>query len=82
MGWYGGFGPHMWGGGPPFPFFFLGPVFGLLWLGLLILGAYLVVRALRNHNQPGSRAREILDERFARGELSSEEYRERLEALR
>jgi putative membrane protein len=28
-----------------------------------------------------SRAREILDERYARGELTTEEYRERLQAL-
>lgn len=81
MGSYGGFGPHMWGG-PPFPFFFLGPIFGLLWIGLLVLGVYLVLRAFRNQNRPGSRAKDILDERFARGELSSEEYRQRLEQLR
>lgn len=32
--------------------------------------------------QPGrSRARELLDERYARGEISTEEYRERLSAL-
>lgn len=29
-----------------------------------------------------SRAREILDERYASGELTTEEYRERLEHLR
>jgi len=77
MGWFGGFGPHMWGGGPPFPFFFIGPLFGLLWLGVLIAGAYLVLRYMRTH----SRARDILDERFARGELSVEEYHERLAQL-
>ena len=32
--------------------------------------------------RPGrSRARELLDERYARGEISTEEYRERLSAL-
>jgi len=30
---------------------------------------------------PHSRAREILDERYARGELSTEEYHERLQTL-
>jgi putative membrane protein len=30
---------------------------------------------------PRSRAREILDERYARGELSTEEYHERLQTL-
>jgi putative membrane protein len=80
MPWYG-YGPHMWGAVPPFPFFFLMPLFGLLWLGLLILGVYFVVRAVRNQGRPGSRAREILEERFARGELSSQEYHERLQQL-
>lgn len=37
---------------------------------------------LGNRRGPGrSRAREILDERFADGELTSEEYRERLRVL-
>lgn len=31
--------------------------------------------------QGPSRAREVLDERYARGELSTEEYRERLQTL-
>jgi putative membrane protein len=32
--------------------------------------------------QPGrSRARELLDERYARGDITTEEYRERLSAL-
>ncbi|MDE3075548.1 MAG: SHOCT domain-containing protein [Chloroflexota bacterium] len=30
----------------------------------------------------GSRAKDVLDERYARGELTSEEYRERLDDLR
>lgn len=34
-------------------------------------------------DQPSAtRAREVLDERYARGELATEEYRERLSALR
>ena len=70
-------------------------LFGLLLLLGLALLVVLAVRAVgggitRNANvQPRasdrlesrSRAREILDERYARGELTTEEYRERLHTL-
>lgn len=36
----------------------------------------------RDGRQPGDSAREILAERYARGELTTEEYRERLDNLR
>jgi putative membrane protein len=67
----------------------------LFWL-LLIVGvvvlAVVAVRAIgggisRSHGGKGrvpreqSRAREILDERYARGEISTEEYQERLRVL-
>lgn len=69
--------------------------FGLMWLfGLLMLVgiALLIVVAVRalgggisgrsGAAAPGrSAARQILDERYARGELSTEEYRERLRTL-
>lgn len=57
--------------------------FGFLWL--LFLGAFVwfVVRGRRFRPPSGDeRARDILAERFARGELTGEEYRERLEQLR
>jgi putative membrane protein len=66
----------------------------LFWL-LLVLGvvllAVVVVRAVgggvtREGRSGGSQAersqaRQVLDERYARGELSTEEYRERLRVL-
>ena len=79
MGWYGGSGAHMWAHGGPW---FGGPLLGLIWIGLIVVGVYLLVRYLRDRDDHGSRARGILDERYARGELSSEEYRERLDHLR
>lgn len=60
---------------------------------LLIVGAILLIVLLvrlaggglerRNgtRSTDGSRAREILQERYARGELTTEEYRERLRIL-
>lgn len=66
----------------------------LFWL-LLIVGAVLlivvVVRAVGGGmtrtgdtgavSPTRSRARQVLDERYARGELTTEEYRERLQTL-
>ena len=41
-----------------------------------------MMRGVRPRDRSGAeRAREILAERYARGELSSDEYRERLEHL-
>lgn len=68
-------------------------IFGILLtlalLALAVLGIWALIVWLRNNRTPAgtsgqgghSRARELLDERYARGELTSEEYRERLEAL-
>jgi putative membrane protein len=62
-------------------------VLGLLSMLLLVALVVGVVWALTRSNRPSqpdstSRAREILNERYARGEISTEEYRERLAALR
>jgi putative membrane protein len=57
--------------------------FAFLWLVLLGILIWFVVRGRRFRPPSGDeRARDILAERFARGELSGEEYRERLEQLR
>lgn len=68
-------------------------LFGALLLLGLVLLVVVAVRGLRGgisrggfpaagDQPPGrSQARGILDERYARGELSTEEYRERLQGL-
>jgi putative membrane protein len=54
----------------------------LLWATVLGLGTWFVVRTLRTRERSGTeRASDIVAERYARGELSAEEYRERLEEL-
>lgn len=69
-------GEH-WGPGP------LGPLFLLLWLAVLGAIAWFLIRSFRRREPSGAeRARDILAERYARGELSADEYRERLEGLR
>jgi putative membrane protein len=55
--------------------------------GLLILGGIAVVRALNGRSPGGTpperrpTPEEVLDERFARGEIDEEEYRRRLDVL-
>lgn len=65
---------------------------GWMWVvgGLVVVGiVVLVVVLIRNSMAPTkagttaatSTPRQILDERYARGELTTEEYRERIETL-
>ena len=61
--------------------------FGLLFVVLLAALIIAVVWLVTHGGRPGqldpsARAREILSERYARGEISTEEYRERLDVLR
>lgn len=78
--WGTGFGAH---GG-----FMGGGLFGMLWsVLLLVLAAYLIVRLFQAFsNTAGPRrdrndSMEILREKFARGEISSEEYDRMREVL-
>jgi putative membrane protein len=59
------------------------PLWPLLWLAVIATVVWLV-RGRHWARPPRSgadRARDILAERFARGEITGEEYRERLEQL-
>lgn len=62
---------------------------GWLWGSLLVIGIIVLVvltvlvltRGTTREGSRQSRAREILDERYARGEINTEEYHERLREL-
>ncbi|MGH8792781.1 MAG: SHOCT domain-containing protein [Stackebrandtia sp.] len=69
-GLHEGYGWH--GGGP---FFLLIP---LLWIAVIVSLVVFFKRGWRRHNG----AEGVLRERYARGEISQEEFRERLEGLR
>jgi putative membrane protein len=59
------------------------PLWLLVWAAVLGTILWLVLRRTRPAGPSGSdRAREILGERYARGEISNDEYRERLENLK
>ncbi len=58
-----------------------GTLMMLTWVAVIAAAVWLVARSL-SAGRPSSGAREILDERYARGELTTEEYRERLDQLR
>jgi putative membrane protein len=77
QGWDG----HMMGG---WGWMWLVGLLSILLLVALVVGAVWAVTRSGSSSRPNtaSRAREILNERYARGEISTEEYRERLDALR
>jgi putative membrane protein len=58
------------------------PFFWLLWIGIIATIVYVVFRRRSRRWNGQDRAKAILAERFARGEISSDEFRERLDALR
>lgn len=54
----------------------------LAWWVLVVAGIVWLVRALARPADGGDAARRVLDERFAAGDLSVDEYQERRSALR
>ncbi|HSL57684.1 MAG TPA: SHOCT domain-containing protein [Acidimicrobiales bacterium] len=72
---------HMWGGGW---MWLWGPLVVLAVLAAVALVVWLVTRSsgASDRDDGNRRAREILGERYARGELSTEEYDDRLQHLR
>ncbi|MFB3739418.1 MAG: SHOCT domain-containing protein [Candidatus Velamenicoccus archaeovorus] len=65
-----------WGGGP----WFL--VFPLFWIGVLLLLGFAFRRRWGGPWRSGPTAEDVLAERYARGEIGADEYRQRLEVLR
>ena len=57
------------------------PLWLIFWAGLIGTAVWLISRRRNRGGEPLDRARELLAERYARGELSGEEYRERLDEL-
>jgi putative membrane protein len=64
---------------------FLGPLFMVLLFAAVIGAAVVIVRLIANSPAGGDKktpaAREILDQRFARGEIDKDEYEARRKVL-
>jgi putative membrane protein len=58
------------------------PIWPILWIAVIVAAVWFLSRRWRRPNDGGLESpRKILAERFARGELTHEEYRERLAQL-
>ena len=75
--------PHMWGWGWGGMIF--GPIMMIVFIALIVGAVVLVLRWMGLGGSPAARgeknARDILDERFARGEIDKDEYEERRQVL-
>ena len=59
-----------------------GPLMMALWIGLITAAVWFVTRGFRQRPRSAAeRASDVLAERYARGEINTEEYRERLDQL-
>jgi putative membrane protein len=63
------------------PWMFFGPVMMLIFVGVCVAIAYLVMRSAGPGRTRASRAVEILMERYARGEIDQREFEERRRIL-
>lgn len=59
----------------------VGLLVGIALLGLVVAATVWLVRNMKDARTVGSDARNELDMRYARGEISSEEYDERLQRI-
>ncbi len=75
--------PHMWGWGWGGMIF--GPIMMIVFIALIVGAVVLVLRWMGLGGSPAARgeknARDVLDERFARGEIDKDEYEERRQVL-
>ncbi len=75
----GDHGGHMWGGDGWM--WLWGGLMMLLWIGVAVVVIWAIVRAFGNRRHGEADAAGILAERYARGELTTEEYEERAATL-
>lgn len=73
-----GQGMHGWDGGW---MWLWGSLMMLTWVAVIGGAFWLIVRSVGRNGRRSSTARELLDERFARGEVGVEEYQQRRDLL-
>jgi putative membrane protein len=70
---------HMMGG---WGWMWLVGLLSMLLLAVLVVVVWALTRSGTDRPDPTTNARQILNERYARGEISTDEYHERLDAIR
>ncbi|MGH3904203.1 MAG: SHOCT domain-containing protein [Pseudonocardiaceae bacterium] len=69
--------------GPPVWFGIVGGILWLLfWAAVIVVGIVLLRRYMRSRPKVGDSAVAALGERYARGEINEDDYRQRLSVLR
>jgi putative membrane protein len=68
-----------WDHWPMHHFFFFGPLFMIVLFAICMI---MMLWMMRSHRHAGSSALDILNERYARGEIDRAEYEERRRVLR
>lgn len=83
--YYYGPGPwHMWSDGYTWPFWWIGPIMMMVFLLVVFAAVFFFARRACGFEMGHGTSRsalEILNERFARGEIQKEEYAERKAAI-
>jgi len=72
---------HMWGGGYGPPFWWIGPIIFFLFIVFCMAMMFFMMRGRIMHRHHGDHALDLLKERFARGEISREEFLEKKQDL-
>lgn len=81
-GWGPGYGVNGFGGGYWWTGLVAMALQALFWIALIAIGVYLFRRSAGyGHRQVHNSALDILNERFARGEITSEEYKRMKQGL-
>jgi putative membrane protein len=73
--WHGPW--HMWGGGYGWPHWWIGPIIFFLFVALCMAMMFFMMGGRMMYRHHGDHALDLLKERFARGEISREEFLEK-----
>ena len=70
-----------WNGYGSMPWLYFGPVMMLIFIVICVTMMWFMMRGGMRHRRHGNHALDILNERYARGEINQAEYQERRHVL-